>query len=473
MAFARRNAAISCLVYPTARRTSSVCSPRRGGGDDTKGSAPDNLKPARVSVRGRSSAGNVKEGLQQFPLHDLGIVQCFRDRYDPAGGDSQPIEHRFPLCGGFVPQRCLELGGQRGAIFLSTLSIGEARVGGEPAGADRLRERLELLLLVGGDIEQPVPGLERAGGCRREVVVPHRGRRMAGDEKVRDDPTHRREGAIEHRNVDERALAGGAAADQRARHGECSGNSSDRVGDRITDAKRCAVLVAGDAHDARQALDDLVVRGRVLQRAFLPVPGDRAVDQRRIDLGELLVSQPEATHHAGPEVLDQHVGVADEPSQDVATAIRLQIDRDRLLAAVLCQERRTHQLLVQRRIGAKLARKVPRFGKLQLDDLRAEQAELIGTERSGEDIGEIEHAHARERALRPYQSERPARLPGGRQRFAREAGRRRGQAVGGRRLRALALRRLDRSDPRSCLHRQRRMNGLGTSTSLEIQTHFV
>src|SRR4029453_1782447 len=92
-------------------------------------------------------------------------------------------------------------------MSFSALPIGESTVNGEPAGSDSLHKRLELLLLVGGNVEQPVSSLERAGRRCREVVVPHGGRLVAGDEKVGDDPTHRRQRAIEHGNVDERAFS--------------------------------------------------------------------------------------------------------------------------------------------------------------------------------------------------------------------------------------------------------------------------
>ena len=114
-------------------------------------------------------------------------------------------------------------------------------------------------------------------------------------------------------------------------------------------------------------------------------------------LPQLLVAQAEPIHHAGAEVLDQHVGGRDEPLQHVLAAVGLQVERDRLLAAVLGQERRAHQLLVERRVGAELARQIAVLGHLDLDHLRAEQRELVGAERPGQHVGQIEHPDSRQR----------------------------------------------------------------------------
>ena len=85
---------------------------------------------------------------------------------------------------------------------------------------------------------------------------------------------------------------------------------------------------------------------------------------------------------------------------------------------------------VQGAVGAELAREVAAVGHLDLDDVGAEQGELVGAERPGENVGEVEDAN-------PCQGSAHRLLScatGGRQRFT---------------------------------------NGLGTSGSDEIQTHFV
>ena len=65
---------------------------------------------------------------------------------------------------------------------------------------------------------------------------------------------------------------------------------------------------AGDAHHAGQALDDLVVGGGLAHRPGLAEAADRAVDQRRVELVQGVPAEAHPGQHAGPEVLDQHVG---------------------------------------------------------------------------------------------------------------------------------------------------------------------
>ena len=101
-----------------------------------------------------------------------------------------------------------ELQRQRGAILLSGLARREAHVADQVFAPDRFGQRLELLLLVRGDIEQPASRLERSRRRSSEVVVADRMRLVAGDQVVRHDPAHRHQRRVEHRDIDERAFAG-------------------------------------------------------------------------------------------------------------------------------------------------------------------------------------------------------------------------------------------------------------------------
>ena len=87
-------------------------------------------------------------------------------------------------------------------------------------------------------------------------------------------------------------------------------------------------------------------------------------------------------------------------------------------------------LAFERGIGAELARQVAAVGHLDLDDVGAEQGQLVGAERTGQDVGQVEDADPASALL-----------------------------IGA----FLATRR----------RRQRCTNGFGTSRSEEIQTHLV
>jgi hypothetical protein len=114
------------------------------------------------------------------------------------------------------------------------------------------------------------------------------------------------------------ALAAALAAHQRAGDGEGRRDAADAVGDRIAGAQRRALGVAGDAHHPRQALDDLVVGRRVAHRALLAEARDGAVDEPGLTAFSVLVAKAQPRHHAGAEVLDQHVGALDQGLRSTA-----------------------------------------------------------------------------------------------------------------------------------------------------------
>ena len=88
---------------------------------------------------------------------------------------------------------------------------------------------------------------------------------------------------FQHRHVDELALAASLAAKQRGGDRVGRGDAAHRVGDRIADAQRRRLRVAGDAHHAGQPLDDLVVGRIEPQRPVLAEARDRAIDQVGLD----------------------------------------------------------------------------------------------------------------------------------------------------------------------------------------------
>src|SRR5262249_57789487 len=74
--------------------------------------------------------------------------------------------------------------------------------------------------------------------------------------------------------------------------------------------------------------------------------------------------------------------------------LTLEIDRHGPLAGVLSQKRRAHQLAVKVRVGAELAGQIAGMRRLDLDHLGAKQRELIGTERPGQYVGQVEDANS-------------------------------------------------------------------------------
>ena len=109
------------------------------------------------------------------------------------------------------------------------------------------------------------------------------------------------------------------------------------VADRDPDLHRPAALVvrlAGDRHQPADRLRDEVVAGLPGVRPGRPEPGDREVDEVRVELPEDVVAEPEPGEPADPVVLDEHVRVADEPAEDLAPGLLLEVEADRALVAV-------------------------------------------------------------------------------------------------------------------------------------------
>src|SRR5712691_10065114 len=98
---------------------------------------------------------------------------------------------------------------------------------------------------------------------------------------------------------------------ERRADGDRGVHPGDDVGDRyagaLRTAARRAVGLAGDAHHAAHALDHEVVARPLAPGAGLAEPGQRAVDEPRIDLPQSVVAEAVAGKVAVLVVLDQDI----------------------------------------------------------------------------------------------------------------------------------------------------------------------
>ena len=74
--------------------------------------------------------------------------------------------------------------------------------------------------------------------------------------------------------------------------------------------------------------------GEVAVRAVLAEPGQREIDEARVPGRQRFVVRPEALHHAGPEALDEHVGVRGQAPQHLLGLGPLEVQRQAALVAV-------------------------------------------------------------------------------------------------------------------------------------------
>src|SRR5439155_16663604 len=124
------------------------------------------------------------------------------------------------------------------------------------------------------------------------------------------------------------------------------------------------------------------------------VPAAEGVDQARVDRAQVVVTEAEPLHHAGPEVVHQNVGLAGEPIDRLTTERRADVDRDAALVAIQAPEHGTLAARVFHVHAGEIAGARP----LDLDDVGAEVAQHLRRARPQLDLGEVEDRHASERS---------------------------------------------------------------------------
>src|SRR5918995_6856050 len=117
------------------------------------------------------------------------------------------------------------------------------------------------------------------------------------------------------------------------------------------------------------------------------VAGNRAVDEPRVDLVQLIVAEPETLHDPGRERPHQDVGSLGERPQTPPRLGRLEVELDALLAAV--QKREVDAVGPKlRRVRAHL---VAPLGSFDLDDLGAGLGQYQGRQRSRQQRAEVQY----------------------------------------------------------------------------------
>ncbi|MCY1220412.1 hypothetical protein D9M72_324230 [compost metagenome] len=219
-----------------------------------------------------------------------------------------------------------------------------------------------------------------------------------GDDRRGTDRHHR----VEQRHVDMLALAGAFRMAQRGQHRHRGIHAGEHVDHRDADLLRPAagqvVALAGDAHQAAEALEDEVVAGLVRARPGLAVARDRAVDDGRVDGLEAFIVQPVALQVADLVVLQHDLRPGRQFVHDRLPFRAGDIQRHRLLAAVGAGKVGG----VARRLAVRIGQpgRPPRTGvvagagALHLDDLGPQVGQVLRAPRSRQDARQVEHPHA-------------------------------------------------------------------------------
>lgn len=208
----------------------------------------------------------------------------------------------------------------------------------------------------------------------------------AGGEHAVD---HRGEvgGAVDDGGVDDLAGAGRARVVQGGQDADDEVQGAARVvAEQVGRDGRRLVRPADHAECAGGGDVRDVVPGALGERAVLPPAGHPAVDETRVAGVTGLGADAQALGDTGAVALDQDVGACGQVEHAVGAVRGFQVDDHRALVAVGDVVRR-----VDRESGA--------AGAVHAHDVGPEVGQEHGGERAGPDAGQLDDAHAGERAV--------------------------------------------------------------------------
>ena len=216
---------------------------------------------------------------------------------------------------------------------------------------------------------------------------------------------------VQQRQVDVLALAAAAAGVVARMQGGQDGAAGVHAGEKVDHghphtqgaAAGLVIGVAGDAHEPAHGLYQHVVAGTRCIGSGLAEPGDRAVDQARVEAAQAGVVQAIACQASGLEVFHQHVALAGQFADEFLALGRGHVHGDRALVAVAGGEVTG---VVGGRAGsvgkkgrAPVARVVTLAGFLDLDHIGPHVGQVLGAPGTGEHAREVEYAQVAQRRL--------------------------------------------------------------------------
>ena len=197
-------------------------------------------------------------------------------------------------------------------------------------------------------------------------------RRAASVARLQIGHAHEFGRRIEQRDMHSGAATGDSAQHQRLLDADQGVHAGADIAQRHADA---APLAGRAAHrdQPRLGLDQQIVGLHVPQAPVLAIAADVAGHQARVPRPQFGGAKAHAPRGAGSQVLDEHVGARDHALKQREIGRRLEVQRDRFLAAVDPDE--VGGLAVDRAVVA--ACEIA-FGSLDLDDTRARVGQAAG-----------------------------------------------------------------------------------------------
>jgi len=355
------------------------------------------LLPARVAQaegqRGQDADLAVREArLEEAAAgRELRVVEQVLGPRDRREGQVGALAQVHDLGERHAAEHAPQLGQQPVALGDAVVVRRQARVREQVVAAELAAEALPLLVRRHAHEHELVVG-------RAELVVDrpgahplrHRRHLLARGHRVGHVVAHDERRRLEQRAPHDLPAAGALALPQREHHAHRAVDARHHVDDRGAGAQRLPAR-AGHVGQARHHLHDLV-------EGDAPLVGPRqealqgAVDEPRVAGGELVGAEAQAVHRAGGEVLHEDVGGLEEPVRGVEAPGVLHVQHHALLVAV--EER-----VVAHAEAAQVAGRVALRRGLDAHDLGAQVGEHQAAGRAQHRLGELDHAHARQRRL--------------------------------------------------------------------------
>ena len=174
-----------------------------------------------------------------------------------------------------------------------------------------------------------------------------------------------------------------------------AGEAGDAVGEPERRQRRRSVFLAGLVGQAGHRLGEGAEGAAFGVRPGLAESGDPQHHQGRVDLLQIVGPEAPFLQHPGPEVLDHHVGLGDQPAQDVLALGLAEVQGDGPLVPGDHLPPQAVPVLGQA-VGA--GRVAP--GVLDLDDVGAPVAEQHRGDRRGVDRAQVQDPQPGQRAGR-------------------------------------------------------------------------
>ena len=327
---------------------------------------------------------------------DMGVGRDVGDRVHRAEGHA-PAEKggKGALA---VPRRpCRDAGVDLGRIRPPRGAGGKARIGAEVGRPHRARK-----LAPEGVIDDPERDLaiarrEDAERGKQRVAVALGPRHGAVEVVLIDCPLAQAQHRVIHRHVEKLPPPRGLGCTQGGDDPEGEERAGKDVAHAGADLDRRRGIGAGQGDDPAHRLRDHIIGGPVgigaLAGSRIAEPPDSGIDEPRVGRGKAFVTETEALHHAGAEVLDHDIGIGGKSAEIGLARLGLEVEHDALLRAVEADEiPRPLVLRIIRPERPVRARGVTP-GVLDLDDLGA----MVGEHHRGigarQHPAEVEHPH--------------------------------------------------------------------------------